>query len=178
MSLSENDLQYVSQHDFSLDKRYVFARIDQKTFGVTLRFNLSLTPDLSIQFYGQPFVSSGHYTNFKRITSPRAAEYSDRFHIFTESELTQNGFYSIDENQDGIMDYSFSDPDFNFLQFRSNLVIRWEYKPGSSLYLVWSQGRTGYMPYGEYSFMNNMQEMFAVYPHNVFLIKFSYGFNL
>ena len=181
LSLNENDLQYVSQRDFGLDKRYVFARIDQKTFGVTLRFNLSLTPDLSIQFYGQPFVSSAQYTHFKRITSPRAAVYSDRFHVFTESELnfnSQEEFYSVDENQDGIMDYSISDPNFNFLQFRSNLVIRWEYKPGSSLYLVWSQGRTGYLPYGDYTFMDNMQELFAVYPHNVFLIKFSYGFNL
>ena len=178
LNLNESDLQYVSQRDFGLDKRYVFARIDQKTFGVTLRFNFSLTPDLSIQFYGQPFVSSGLYSNFKRITSPRAIEYSDRFHVFSEGELSQDEFFCVDENQDGIIDYSFSNPDFNFLQFRSNLIIRWEYKPGSSLYLVWSQGRTGYIPYGEYTFMDNMRELFDVYPHNVFLIKFSYGFNL
>ncbi|MCJ7579074.1 MAG: DUF5916 domain-containing protein, partial [Candidatus Aminicenantes bacterium] len=178
LSLNESDLQYVGQHDYGLDQRYVFARIDQKTFGVTLRLNFSLTPDLSIQFYGQPFVSSGLYSHFKRITSPRAIEYSDRFHVFSQSELTQDGLYSVDENQDGNRDYSFSNPDFNFLQFRSNLVIRWEYKPGSSLFLVWSQGRTGDIPYGEYSFMDNMREMFDVYPHNVFLIKFSYGFNL
>ncbi len=183
LSFNENDLQYVSQRDFGLDKRtrYIFARIDQKTFGIIFRFNLSLTPDLSIQFYGQPFVSAGQYTNFKRITSPRASKYGDRFHIFTESELNfdpLDGFYSFDENQDGVIDYSLSDPNFNFLQFRSNLVIRWEYKPGSSLFLVWSQGRTGSMPYGSYTFMDNMQELFNVYPHNVFLMKFSYGFNL
>ena len=76
------------------------------------------------------------------------------------------------------MDYNFSNPDFNFLQFRSNLVLRWEYKPGSSLFLVWSQGRTGYLPNGEFAFMDNMQDLFQVHPHNVFLIKFSYGFNL
>ncbi|MFC2167998.1 DUF5916 domain-containing protein [Acidobacteriota bacterium] len=178
LSFNENDLQYVSQRDFGLEKRYVFARIDQKTFGVTLRLNFSLTPDLSIQFYGQPFVSSGQYSNYKRITSPRASEYSDRFQLFSENELRQDGVFLVDENRDGILDYSFPDPDFNFLQFRSNLVIRWEYKPGSSLYLVWSQGRTGYLPSGEYTMMDNMQEMFDVYPHNVFLIKFSYGFNL
>ncbi len=181
LSLNENDLQYVSQRSFGLDKRYVFARIKQNTFGVTLRFNLSLTPDLSIQFYGQPFVSSGLYTNFKRITSPRAAEYSDRFQVFTENELKMNildGYYNVDENQDGFMDYSIPDPNFNFLQFRSNLVIRWEYKPGSSLYLVWSQGRTGSIPYGYYTFMDNMRGLFDVYPHDVFLIKVSYGFNL
>ena len=181
LSFNENDLQYVGQRDFGSDKRYVFARIDQKTFGITLRFNFSLTPDLSIQFYGQPFFSSGLYTHFKRITSPKAAEYTDRFYEFTDAELNyisheQN--YEVDENQDGQVDYSFFDPNFNFLQFRSNLVVRWEYKPGSSLYLVWSQGRTGSIPYGEYTFAENMQGVFDVYPHDVFLIKFSYGFNL
>ena len=101
-----------------------------------------------------------------------------KFQLFNENELTQDGVFLVDENRDGTLDYSFPDPDFNFLQFRSNLVIRWEYKPGSSLFLVWSQGRTGYLPIGEYTMMDNMQEMFDVYPHNVFLIKFSYGFNL
>lgn len=181
LSLNENDLQYVTQIDSGPGKRYVFARIDQKTFGITLRLNLSLTPDLSIQFYGQPFVSAGNYTDFKHITSPRAAEYKDRFHQFADGEMhlrEQDGLYGIDENQDGVTDYSFVNPNFNFFQFRSNLVLRWEYKPGSALFLVWSQGRTGYLPYGDFDFMDSMQDLFGVHPHNVFLLKFSYGFNL
>ncbi|MGD2295439.1 MAG: DUF5916 domain-containing protein [Candidatus Aminicenantes bacterium] len=181
LSLNENDLQYVCQKDFGPDKRYVFARIDQKTFGITLRLNLSLTPDLSIQFYGQPFVSAGEYTDFKHISSPRAAEYRDRFHALASDEIaldSQSGLYTIDENKDGVTDYSFGNPNFMFLQFRSNLVLRWEYKPGSALYLVWSQGRTGYLPYSDFALMNSMQDLFQVHPHNVFLIKFSYGFNL
>jgi len=181
LSLNENDMQYVAKMNFGQDNRYVFARINQKTFALTFRLNLSLSPDLSIQFYGQPFVSAGSYSNFKHITEPRAAAYIDRYHGYSGTEITLdelNGLYNIDENQDGVMDYNFSNPDFNFIQFRSNLVLRWEYKPGSSLFLVWSQGRTGYLPNNDFAFMDNIQDLFQVHPHNVFLIKFSYGFNL
>jgi len=180
LSFSKDDMQYVSQEDFNTEKRYIFARIDQKTLGVTFRLNFSLTPDLSIQFYGQPFVSVGKYADFKNITDSKAKAYQDRFHQFTNEELiydTDEDLYRIDENQDAIADYNFENPNFNFLQFRSNLVIRWEYKPGSALYLVWSQGRTGLTYTGDFSF-NDMRNLFDIHPHNVFLIKFSYGFTL
>ncbi len=180
-AVNNQELQYVSTKEFGAEDRYIFARIDQKTLAVTLRLNLCLTPDLSIQFYGQPFISAGKYSELKRITDSRAAEYSERFHGFTADEINydaDNGEYHIDENSDGTVDYSIDNPNFNFLQFRSNLILRWEYKPGSALFLIWSQGRTGYSSSGDFSFRNDLQDLFGVSPHNVFLIKFSYGFNL
>jgi hypothetical protein len=86
--------------------------------------------------------------------------------------------YNVDENADGLADYSFDNPNFNFLQFRSNLVIRWEYRPGSVLYLVWSQGRTGYDQSGRFAFGDGFHNLFDIHPGNVFLIKFSYCFTL
>lgn len=86
--------------------------------------------------------------------------------------------YEVDENQDGALDYGFLNPDFNFFQFRSNLVIRWEYKPGSALYLVWSQGRTGLGVTGDFIYRDDIQSLFDIHPHNVFLVKFSYCFQL
>jgi hypothetical protein len=74
-----------------------------------------------------------------------AKQFDDRFHIFTPNEIifdSNSESYLIDESHDGITDYSFSKPDFNFVQFRSNFVVRWEYRRGSELYLVWSQGNT------------------------------------
>jgi hypothetical protein len=136
---------------------------------------------LSIQFYGQPFISAGKYTEFKNITDSRAKEYSDRFHIFIEDEMDYDPDaeeYYVDENLDGVVDYSFGNPDFNFQQFRMNLVVRWEYIPGSTLYLVWSQGRTGVSSVGDFSFREGMRDLFSVHPHNIFLIKFSYCFQL
>jgi hypothetical protein len=180
-TINNQELQYVSTKDFGAEKRYIFARIDQKTLAFTLRLNLCLTPDLSIQFYGQPFISAGKYTELKRITDSRAEEYSERFHSFAAGEINydvESGEYHIDENSDGTIDYNIGNPNFNFLQFRSNLVMRWEYKPGSALYLVWSQGRTGVNSSGNFSFRNDLQDLFGNSPHNVFLIKFSYGFNL
>lgn len=181
LRFSENDLQYVKTSDFGEEKRYIFSRIDQKTLGITLRLSYSLTPDLSIQFYGQPFVSVGKYAHFKRITEPQAGEYRDRYHQFTESEISYDSdseSFDVDENQDGMIDYSFENPNFDFLQFRSNLVIRWEYRPGSALYLVWSQGRADVYQTGDLSFKNGMRDLFEIPAHNVFLIKFSYGFQL
>jgi hypothetical protein len=179
--VNKQELQYVETTSLGDEDRYIFGRIDQKTLAVTLRFNISLTPDLSIQFYGQPFVSAGDYTEFKHITDSRARNYDDRFYTFMEKEIsfnTDSGVYSIDENRDGTADYSFENPNFNFLQFRSNLVLRWEYRPGSVLFLVWSQGRTGVLSNGDFSYGNDLRSLFDIHPHNVFLVKFSYGFRL
>lgn len=180
-TVSRSNLQYVSTREFGPDARYILARIHQKTLAVTLRLNLSLTPDLSIQFYGQPFVSAGDYSRFKRITSPRADRYANRFHLFSEQELSfspEDDVYSVDENGDRGADYTFHNPDFNVLEFRSNLVVRWEYSPGSTLFLVWSQGRAGYDSSGDFMYMDNLQQLFDLPSHNVFLVKFSYCFQL
>ena len=104
-----------------------------------------------------------------------------RFHRFTEEEIgykPDDEEYSIDENIDGVVDYTFEKPDFNFLQFRMNFVVRWEYIPGSTLYLVWSQGRTETSSVGDFSFRKGIRNLFSAHPHNVFLIKFSYCFQL
>ena len=73
--------------------------------------------------------------------------------------------------------YSFANPDFNFRQFRSNLVARWEYKPGSSLYVVWSQGRTDLAPQAGIPFASNWDSLWHLHPDNVFLVKVSYWFS-
>ncbi len=174
-------LQWVTQCTFGDEPRYIMASLDQKTVGVTVRLNWSLTPELSVQYYGMPFVSAGGYSEFKRIADSRAGEIEDRYHAFQGDEIAADadgGAYDVDENADGLVDYSFANPNFNFLQFRSNLVIRWEYLPGSVLYVVWSQGRTGYDRRGEFAFGDGFHDLFNTHPQNVFLVKFSYCFTL
>jgi hypothetical protein len=175
------ELQYVETVDNNNDPRYLFAELDQKTVSFTFRINFTLNPELSLEYYGQPFVSAGKYANFKRITNTDADNFNDRYYIFSDSELSYSSTdnaYAIDENTDGVKDYSFDNPDFNFRQFRSNLVIRWEYLPGSTLYLVWSQSRTSSASDGLFSYGNDMKDLFGIVPHNVFLLKFSYWFSL
>ena len=91
------------------------------------------------------------------------------------------GSYEVDEDVDSNPDYGFGKPDFNFQEFLSNLVIRWEYNPGSSLYLVWSQTRNDYSDVGNLDLINDMSNLFNSTenkPHNVFLIKLTYRFGL
>ncbi|MFH1941940.1 MAG: DUF5916 domain-containing protein, partial [bacterium] len=179
-SINKDDLQYVETIEDG-ENRYIFGRIDQKTLGLVMRFTYNITPSLTIQYYGQPFVSAGKYSHLKRITEPRAKAYGDRFHTYAGNEIqydVNDEEYRIDEDLDGTVDYAVGNPDFNFRQFRSNLVIRWEYTPGSTLFLVWSQGRTGFESMGDFSFRNDMRNLFEVYPHDVFLIKLSRWFSL
>ncbi len=181
-TVSRQTLQYVDTVELDQEDRYIFAQINQKTLAITLRLNYSITPDLSIQFYGQPFISSGKYTDFKSITNPRAAQFTDRFRLFESSEMAYDAaeeYYDVTEKAKNGASYQFEDPNFNSLQFQSNLVVRWEYTPGSTLYVVWSQGRTDTInEAGDFSFRNNMKSLFRLPPHNVFLVKFTYRFKI
>jgi hypothetical protein len=127
-------------------------------------------------------VATGNYYDYKYISNPMATSYDSRFHVYTSYQISsdENGYY-IDENKDGSRDYEFGNNDFNFQQFLSNLVIRWEYNPGSSVYLVWNQTRDGYNPSGMLDYFNDIGDLFnhkKNAPNNVFLIKFSYRFGL
>lgn len=174
-------MQYVATESFDGDDRYLFASLDQKTVSVTFRIDYCVTPNLTVQYYGSPFVSSGEYTEFKRIVEPRAANYSDRFSVFDSGQITEHSedaYYSVDEDRDGTADYSIDDPNFNVRDFNSNLVIRWEYMPGSQLYLVWSQARSDFVPTGKFDFQRDLGGLFDVHPHDVFLIKLVKWFSL
>ena len=84
------------------------------------------------------------------------------------------GTFQVDENLDGGMDYEFGDPDFDFREFNSNLVVRWEYEPGSLVYLVWAQGRGDYaLDRRDFDFARGLRDVFDTHPQNIFLIKVS-----
>ncbi|HLN20350.1 MAG TPA: DUF5916 domain-containing protein [Bacteroidales bacterium] len=182
-SVSSTKLQYVRNNiKYNNDQRYIFASIDRKTVSSSVRVNLNLSPNLTFQYWGQPFISTGRYSDYKYITQPMAQNYNDRFSLYSNDQLSLNGDdFSVDENMDGRTDYSFNKKDFNVQEFLSNLVIRWEYNPGSSLYLVWSQTRSSSNESGNLHLFDDLGDLFSTAdekPHNVFLIKFSYRFGL
>ncbi len=181
LNLNKRELQYIDKIELGEEERYIFGSIDQQTLMLSLRLNYSITPNLTIQYWGQPFVSAGSYDRFKMITDPHADAFSDRFHTYTDEEITllnPDDGYLVDEDGDMNYDYGFEYPDFNFKQFRSNMVLRWEYIPGSTLFLVWSQGRTGYVADGQFRLGENIEQLFDVRPHNIYLVKLSYRFGL
>ncbi len=176
ISHNKNQMQYVATADVAGEPRYIVGEINQTTLRVVMRATYMITPNLSIQYYGQPFGTSGQYSNFKSIVDAKASEYRGRYRAITPSALI-DGMYAVDENNDNTSDYSFGKPDFNFGQFRSNMVMRWEYIPGSTFFLVWTRERNGaFYDTGEghraYSFD------FSEKGHNIFLMKFTYRFRL
>ncbi len=174
-------LQYLSALNFNGESRYIFGELDQSTVYMTFRINITINPELTLEYYGQPYISAGRYSNYKMITNTKADKFTDSYRLYSPSEISPdavNGAYTVDENMDGSADYSFKNPDFNFRQFRSNLVVRWEYLPGSTVYLVWSQGRTSSASTGIYSFGTDMKGLFEAVPRNIFLIKLSYLISL
>ncbi len=178
----KNDQQYITTIDQDEASTYVTGEIDQKTYSMSVRLTYTINPNLSIQYWGQPFNSRASYSNLKKITNSTASNYFDRFKPLTGQEINYDSnedLYLVDEDHNGVTDYSISNPDFNFVQLRSNMVLRWEYKPGSTLFLVWTQGRTDSPELSEDNSIGQIaKDIFDIQPHNVFLLKYTYRFIL
>jgi hypothetical protein len=171
--------QFVNNINYNNTIRTIVSAVNQKTLRFTARVNYNITPELTLQYYGQPYITRPLYKSFGYVSTPLAKKYDDRFHVFAPNEISlSNGEYLVDENNDGNTDYRFSKPDFNFVQFRSNLVMRWEYKPGSELYLVWSQGNTAdaYDDLDTPLISSLFDNAFANQSRNIFLVKWTYRF--
>jgi hypothetical protein len=160
-------------------QQYVLARLDQTSAGLTLRANYTITPTLSLQLYAQPFTSVGAFNEYREVTSPRARDYADRFHFFEASELVaSDGTLAADTDGDGVAEYSFDRPDFNFRQLRSNVVMRWEYRPGSTLFAVWAYNGSGGDDTGIFAIDEEIAGIGAAPAENVFLLKLNYWLGL
>lgn len=166
-SRSLNDSQWFDNFgDVASDTAHVtFAQLNQWTVGITTRFNYTMSPTLSLQVYAQPFASVGDYSEWKELTdTPRAARYAERFQPFDAV---------------GSIGASSNDPGgVNFKQLRTNTVLRWEYRPGSILFLVWQQGRDAFAEDPtRFSFGRDFGDLVSLHPNNTFLLKMSYWFN-
>jgi hypothetical protein len=176
---SPNRTQYVTQRSIADTSRYILGEIDQETLSATIRINYSINPNLTIQYYGQPFIFQAKYSNFNYVNNATAEDLNDRVTWYNDDQISfDDDVYSVDEDADGTYDYSFGNPDFAFVQFRSNLVLRWEYIPGSEIFLVWSQGVDGFGDVNN-SFGDIIDnQLFSQKPQNTFLIKATYRFVL
>ncbi len=163
--------QWVRRFDLA-EPRYLFARMEQTTAGITARADWTFSPTLSLQMYAQPFVSAGAYREFKQVVNPRADAYAERF-APVDMRTGDGDELSADIDGSGSAE-SFRNPDFNFKQFRSNVVLRWEYQPGSTLFAVWSQGRDHYAPEGAFSFGSDLGTLLSQRSEDVFILKLSY----
>jgi len=151
---SFRDAQWFMNMDIDADGRYdhvVFGELKDRYFDLTARADMAFTPNLSFQLYMQPYIAVGDYVRFKELSRPASYEFKP-------------------------FDLGF-EPDYNLKALRSNVVLRWEYRPGSTLFLVWSQDRSDLSNPGDFSLRRDLKSLFAAPGRHIFLIKASYRFN-
>ncbi|MSR07070.1 MAG: hypothetical protein EXR93_08405 [Gemmatimonadetes bacterium] len=170
-----DDWQYLKAAPLGGVTKYFFGALRQTTTSMSLRADLTAKPTLSLQLYAEPFVSAGHYGEYKQVTNPRAAAYDDRWDVFGNDRLILNGDdVSVDLDRNGVADVGLGNPNFTVLSFRSNAVLRWEYRPGSTIFLVWQHGRSGFNGNGVFDFSRDFGNLFQTQAENTLLLKVSY----
>ena len=149
------DAQWVASVASADRTHHVLGRLDQTTTFLNMRLSYALTPNLSLQLYGQPFSSAGRYENYKELINGRAGRHADRYAPFAYE----------------------GNADFTVLSFRTTNVLRWEFKPGSALFVVWQQGREGFHPHSDFRFRRDYRDIFTTPSSNTVLVKLSYWLN-
>lgn len=182
-SVSEDPHQWVNKVDdlFMADTfgvRYVFGKIYQRVLSSEIRLNWTFTPRLSLQLYFQPFLAVGKYSELKELSLPKSYDYL--FYGTGGSSIDfKNGNYMIDPDGPGpAPEFAIGNPDFNYKSFRGTIVLRWEYRPGSVFYLVWTQNRADFSNPGDFSFRRDLGDLFAAPGDNIFMLKFTYRFEI
>ena len=183
---SRSMLQYVRRFEDPTNTafygaRYVLASIDQKQLSLETRLSWTFSPTTSLELFAQPLLASGDYFDFKEYDAPRSGDVSifgrDRGTI-TEAPSTSPGAPSnitIDPDGSGpAAPLQFANPDFNFRSLRGNAVFRWEFKPGSVMYVAWAHSRSASLSVGDFRFSRDFSGMFENVPDNVFLVKASF----
>ncbi|UCC72303.1 MAG: carbohydrate binding family 9 domain-containing protein [Gemmatimonadota bacterium] len=180
---SESSAQYVTAVDDAIatafyGRRYVFADLEMKSISMNTRLNVTFTPTLTLELFAQPLISSARYTNFKEFDAPRRLAKS----VYGEDVGTisrEGRSYTVDPDGSGPAEsFTFDDPDFNFRSLRGNAVLRWEFHPGSTLYLVWTQSRSDTAPVGDMDFDRDVDALFDAHADNIFLLKVNYWLDI
>jgi hypothetical protein len=174
---NDDPAQYVRTVRIAGAPYYLMGELDQRTVALTTRLGYAFSPTLSFDLYGQPFASAGTYRALRQVAEPRAPRFRDRFDDLAADRLALDpatGRYRFDPLRDGRSAVSFPDPSFNVRRFQANTVARWEYRPGSTLFLVWSHGRNNDLVEPGLRVGRELERLFEAEPRNVFLLKVSY----
>ena len=183
----EDDAQYVTRQadptaTSFYGNRYVFAYLKSKTWSLDTRVNWTFTPNLTLQLYAQPYFSTGDYSSFREFAAPRTLSKvvygKDAGSIIRAPATSSSGAtYTVDPDGAGAaLPFSFGDPNFAYRSLIGNAVIRWEYRPGSTVFFVWTQNRAGTDAVGNFDFTRDRIALFRDRPTNVFQIKMNYWF--
>ncbi|HEY2934634.1 MAG TPA: DUF5916 domain-containing protein [Acidobacteriota bacterium] len=177
LNRSHNGAQWVNVFDSAeatatFGKRYVFAELEQTALSASIRLNWTFTPKISLQFYGQPLISAGDYHGYKELARPRSYD----FNLYGRGSSTfDEKTYLADPDGPGpAAPIQLPNPDFNFKSLRANAVWRWEYRPGSTMYLVWTQSRSDSENIGKFNLGRSFGRLWDARGDNIFLVKLTY----
>jgi hypothetical protein len=152
--------------------RYVYAELKQVELSASLRANWTFTPKLSLQLYAQPLFSSGDYDHFKELARPK----SNEFRRYPDADVQlESGTYTIDPDGSGpAASFAFDQPDFAYTSVRGNVILRWEYHPGSTLFFVWTHGQENSESAATFDWPRSFHRLFHKNDDNIFLLKMTY----
>jgi len=155
-----DNTQWFGNFDDAGVTHYTFAHIKQSTTSMSLRLNYTMTPNLTLELYGQPFTAKGTYSDIRELSAtPDADAYADRFQPYTPTVAVADRF--------------------KVTELITNSVLRWEYRPGSTLFVVWQHGRSGPNPNRPFDqeWTRDYRDLFQLHPDNTFLVKMAYWLN-
>jgi len=169
--------------------RYLFATLEQTTVSMEIEASFTFSPTLTLEVTAEPFLGSGRYSAIRELAAPRTfdfLEYGEDVGTISRSDETAR--YTVDPDGSGpAASFSFGDPNFNVRSLLGSAVLRWEWRPGSTLYAVWQQDRSGRIsglsplgsphPMGEFRLSDDLQELFRIRSENVLMLKVSYWIN-
>ncbi|MEJ2502784.1 MAG: DUF5916 domain-containing protein, partial [Gemmatimonadota bacterium] len=194
-SWSRSAAQYVtafsdSAYGPTYGARYLFGDLDRRSASLETRLNVTFTPDLTLQLFAQPLIEAGEYRRYAQLASARTFAFTpfvqgtpvdgdgdgeaESCGAGTICEL--DGYQYVDLEGDGRVsgETRFADRDFNLVSLRGNAVLRWEYRPGSTLFLVWQQRRSEYRNFGDFDLARDRSDLVDLHPDNVFILKMNY----
>jgi hypothetical protein len=177
---NRDQTQYLQTEALASGTEYFFGHLHQTTVGMSFRANLTFSPVLSLQLYAEPFYSAGEYQSIRRVASPLATTFAEQYETLGPDKLTRSvdGDYLVDLDGDASSDVLIPNPDFSYASFRSNVVLRWEYRPGSTVFVVWQQNRGTSSTDGRYDPGDAATAMFRNEPQNVLMVKVNYWLSL
>jgi hypothetical protein len=158
-------------------RRYLFSEIEQTTFAVETRLNVTLTPELSLQVYAQPFLSSADFLAPAQLAAPRTYDFLVYGRDVGTSTPAQGGAQVDPDGSGPAPSFFVRDRDFNLRSLRGNAVLRWEWRPGSTMYLAWQQNREHVGAVGDFDFSRDREALFSARPDNVLVFKVNYWLN-
>jgi len=180
LTLNSSAAQFMTTHEdpfatSTYGTRYLFGELEQTTLSMETRLNITFTPNLTLELFAQPFIASGDYGQIMELRAPGTFEFN-RYGIDAGAvQVDENGDMTVDPDGAGpAEEFTVEDYDFNRVSLRGTGVVRWEWRPGSTLFLVWQQSRSDYYEDGTFDFRRDADAIWDAEANNIFMLKATY----